>query len=1098
MAPPETKSPKVVAPTLEPAGFFALRTPLLPFDELSAFGAGLHAVAATPADLPAALAADRQLLRQRLRALVARPEVLEALFIASPSLEESLPAWHEAPESERGQKVERSLVRYLTRMSARATPFGLFAGCSVGRLGATTELVIAARDRYRRHTRLDGDYLSALTDALQRDPELRRALTFRTSSSLYRTGQRMRYVEGIVSGKERTRSYRLVDLEPSEALTATLERATGGARLDALAEALVAGDADGDITRADADEFIAELVDAQILVADLAPQVTGAEPIYDLIAQLRAADSAAAAPLEDVRRALATLDASPLGASPSAYRDAAGHLTPLPVAAELARLFQVDLTKPAPEATLGPQPIAELTRVLELQRRLTTRHPSAALQRFRTAFAGRYEARQVPLAEVLDEDHGIGFDRTEGPSAEVSPLLEGIAFGGPAGASPPSLPPIDKLTTLLFLKVDEALRADAEEIVLSEAELESCFVKDPPPLASSFALMGTLAAASAEALAAGDYRVWLQYCTGPSGANILGRFCHGDEELTALVRDHLRAEEAQRPDAIFAELVHLPQGRIGNILLRPLLREHEISFLGRSGAPVERQIQLDDLLVSIEDGRIVLRSRRLGKEIIPRLTSAHAFSNPGNLGVYQFLCALQQQDGELPGFDWGVLETKRYLPRVRVGQVVLKAQRWRVRKPDLTPLEEARSAAERFTAVQALRASHRLPRWVAVTDADNVLPIDLDNSLAVDTFVQLVKQRPHVVLTELFGQNELCARGPEGAFVHELVIPMLVRGPAAQPTAATSPPATRPARHSPAARTARHSIARSLPPGSDWLYAKLYCGTADADRVLRDAIAPLATQLRDAGVVDHWFFIRYADPDFHLRLRLHGDPEQLLGGVYPLVCRAFAAELAGGLAWKLQLDTYERELERYGGDWGMPLAEQLFAADSEAVLAIVATLAGAAGAEARWKLTLRGIDQLLDDVGLSLPEKLQLMSGLRDGFASELTGGAALDRQLGDRYRKERTQLETLLDRSRDAGSDYEPGFAAFAARSARIAPIAAALRAHAAAGRLTTSLAELAGSFVHMHANRMFRGAARAQELVLYDFLTRLYQGRIAREKSR
>lgn len=48
-----------------------------------------------------ALAADQQLLRHRLRTLLARPEVREAIFLASPSLEEALPHWLQYPESER-------------------------------------------------------------------------------------------------------------------------------------------------------------------------------------------------------------------------------------------------------------------------------------------------------------------------------------------------------------------------------------------------------------------------------------------------------------------------------------------------------------------------------------------------------------------------------------------------------------------------------------------------------------------------------------------------------------------------------------------------------------------------------------------------------------------------------------------------------------------------------------------------------------------------------------------------------------------------------------------------------------------------------------
>src|SRR5437867_12851768 len=135
-----------------PSGFFALRTPLLPFDELLAWSDGLEAALAgdDPARLQAACKADGMRLRHQLRDIYARPEVREALFVASPDLEERFEVWLREPESEWGQKIERALVRYFARMAGRATPFGLFAGCSVGILGAETKLVLAERARYRR------------------------------------------------------------------------------------------------------------------------------------------------------------------------------------------------------------------------------------------------------------------------------------------------------------------------------------------------------------------------------------------------------------------------------------------------------------------------------------------------------------------------------------------------------------------------------------------------------------------------------------------------------------------------------------------------------------------------------------------------------------------------------------------------------------------------------------------------------------------------------------------------------------------------------------------------------------------------------------
>src|SRR6185436_17553588 len=162
------------------------------------------------------------------------------------------------------------------------------------------------------------------------------------------------------------------------------------------------------------------------------------------------------------------------------------------------------------------------------------------------------------------------------------------------------------------------------------------------------------------------------------------------------------------------------------------------------------------------------------------------------------------------------------------------------------------------------------------------------------------------------------AHGPEGRFAHELIVPF-VRS-AAPPTRATTP-----------APIQKTHIARRSPPGSEWLYAKIYCGTTSADRVLVNVVAPVIRAANEQGWIDGWFFIRYADPEPHLRVRLHGDPAVLHSSVAPALNAALALE---SHAWRVQLDTYEREIERYGGDEGMLMAERIFHVDSDYALAL--------------------------------------------------------------------------------------------------------------------------------------------------------------------
>ena len=123
------------------------------------------------------------------------------------------------------------------------------------------------------------------------------------------------------------------------------------------------------------------------------------------------------------------------------------------------------------------------------------------------------------------------------------------------------------------------------------------------------------------------------------------------------------------------------------------------------------------------------------------------------------------------------------------------------------------------------------------------------------------------------------------------------------------------------------------------------------------------------------------------------------------------------------------------------------------------------------------------------------MGQARASFAAEFRVDLNLRRQLGDLYRKERKDLERLLSANADGVS--APGLAVLRQRSKRWAPAIKALREAEAASRLTLPLTGLASSLLHMHANRLLRSAARAQEMVLYDFLARLYESRSARSRG-
>ncbi len=1085
------------------SGFFVLRTPLFPGETIESWTAGLQGprwlekIRAEPGRevdgeaLAAAVEDDGRILRDRLADVLADPEVYEALLVASPFMVDGLEAWRRDSNSKKGKAAEPSLVRYFLRMASRCTPFGLMAGCSLGTLGAESSLELGPKSGFCRHSRLDMYYVCRLVAALELDADLRGTLRYWPNSSLYQAGGRLRYAEGRWDGDHL--EYHLVAVDSDAYLEQVLAQAADGATLGELARRLVSFDPEIDM--AEAADFLHQLVDSQLLISEMVPRLTGDEPIHGLIASLEEhpAGRTAAETLRSVRRQLSELDDRGFGTSTETYDEIARQLEGLPGPIELQRLFQVDITKPAPELRLGSAEVAEILRGASvLHHLLGPPDPSAEgiLARFSRRFRERYqEGQTVPLVDVLDEELGIGFFRSPEVGAEPNELIRGMEFDPPTSKS--SEESWRPQHGMLLGKVAAAITQGEREISLSSEDLESLPVDDLPPMPDTFYALATIASAVDESESVADegrHEIHLSAVAGPSGARILGRFCHSDPRLREQVEEHLRTEESMRPDAVFAELVHLPDGRPGNILLRPVLRSYEIPFLGRGGAPADRQLPVTDLEVTVSGGRIELSSKRLGCRVEPRLTTAHSVGR-ANHGLYAFLWSLQMQGiRDRMSWSWGPLATMPFLPRVRVGRCILSRARWRLEGREIRRLFALEGTA-RFRAVARWMNERGLPRRVLFVDRDKHLIVDFANVLAVNAFLTMVRKYSVVTLEELRPAPEkFVVDGPGGRFAGEIVVPFERRR---EPEPAI-------ARKERVAPRRVAGFVRSFPPGSEWLFAKLYTGTATADRVLKDLVGPLATKALGEKIASRWFFVRYGDPRWHLRVRFLGRPERLWSDLLPELRARAAPWLEDGRIWSFRLDTYEREVERYGGPDGIELAEILAHHDSESVIRILDLLEYEAGTEVRWRLLLWSMARWLSDLGFETERQIAIFERMSQRYRREFGGGKVLRGQLAQRLRKFRRELEALLEAGPGSDHPLAPGLQLLDERSRRWQSTLESLRRAAWEGRLTRSLEELAPSYLHMSANRILRAAGRPQELVVTDFLSRLLRSRLARSRAR
>jgi thiopeptide-type bacteriocin biosynthesis protein len=802
-----------------------------------------------------------------------------------------------------------------------------------------------------------------------------------------------------------------------------------------------------------------------------------------------------AAALRVLDSGLRSLDARGLGVPPAAYDKLVQSAEQLPAEFHPGRLVQVDVIRPTVSALLDEQLTRQILVAVQLLHSICDHSEIASLRQFKDEFAERYQEREIPLLEALDDEAGIGFEAADNPTAE--PLIAGISFypaeDVPSDETPPQGSPLQ-------LRLQE-MEANGKTILELDAKLVSELrVDSARPLPNAFAVLGACFRAHGQ-----DDGFHLQSVYGPSGANWLARFCHASPRLTELVEAHLRSEEASHDgSAVFAEIAHLPEGRVGNVVSRPALRRYEIPFLTTSGIPRDARLPLADLTLSLLSGRLVLRSQRLGREVLPRLSSAHDFSSPRNLKLYKFLCLLQHQDvtPEL-AWSWGPLERERFLPRVVLGNIVLSLARWTIHAAGARELLQGQGE-HRLRRLQEWRLAVKVPRFVYIAEGDNNLLIDFEAALSLEAFFDHLRKQSSAVLVEMFPRPEaLPVSGPGGMFVHEMVVPF-VRNRNLKTQPGTADPPGNAALRSDSAEPANVPVGAITvsKAGQDWLFAKIYCSPSHADRLLTELVPALLREVAGTAVTTKWFFTRYADPHWHLRLRFHGDPDALGAQVLPLLQRRVDVEQGRGTVWRFELDGYEPEVDRYGGPLAIHLAEELFHLDSELCLKLLQLVAGDFSTDLRWQLAFCGVDCLLTALGLKLDEKRTFAADVARWGERDFVVDEDYRRKVARRFRDYRHLLGSLLTEVEDGSrmdSANVPGQAlnALASYSAGVRLLRDQLEEVRTQGKLTRTIPDLASSLVHMHLNRMFRSRHREQEAVLCELLNRTYAAGIGRNRN-
>lgn len=282
--------------------------------------------------------------------------------------------------------------------------------------------------------------------------------------------------------------------------------------------------------------------------------------------------------------------------------------------------------------------------------------------------------------------------------------------------------------------------------------------------------------------------------------------------------------------------------------------------------------------------------------------------------------------------------------------------------------------------------------------------------------------------------------------------------------------------------------------GDEWLYYKLYCGQRMADIILTETIKPLVQKFTKQKLIKKWFFIRYNDPDFHLRIRFQIINIEDIGLIILEINKAIKRYIKEDIIYKVQTDTYVRELERYGINT-IEISEDLFYEESEMLLKV---LDHVKDEDTFFLFILKVIDQQLDYFKLSLEEKLNFVTINAGAYEEEFQVNNMFYKKLNKKYRDLNKEMHLFFDSSSKRKDNFKFLNQILNNKNEQSRILAKKILNFAKRGTLQVSLNSLVSSYIHMFINRSFRTKQRFYELVIYCFLKNYYKSCVFIQKNK
>ena len=951
----------------------------------------------------------------------------------------SSPHFYNEIKNENKIKSNYAVLKYYSRACNRCTPFGIFAGNLIINTNSDNNHETAIIDDYDEIIRLDSALVYKLLHFF--DNSIRNDCRYFSNTSAYEIVGQIRYIDYILN-ENGFRAYKLSAINANPILKEIIKQGRSARTIQEYIDIVLK--VFPDFSNAEVESYLVELIEANFLRSEIdyfsIGDRTTEEALVDFFKQKSKQKE-----YIFIKNILDDISAIP---TIKDYRSKLYHYTNLINGLKnnfkSKSYFHHDVYfKTKQKFSLNNKQKKLIQQGYEVIQLLKDNDIStnSRLQTFTQAFYEKYENNPVSLTEALDVEIGIGYGNLlKNSNIGRNPLIEGLHIFSNINQDSSTL----KWNNRDNFFINKIKSTNNKIVILSQNDL-MFFKKDE----NKKEILNTPTTTLKCSIYKNDNKdVIHMISVNGSASKIIGRFTN-NEDIKVLAKEITEYEQVFFKNHTLAEIIHIPENKIGNIVQRNIKREAEIPYL--SNPTNSNSIFVDNLYLQYINGTLNIFDKITKKNIIPIFSNAFNSQYPSNLPIIDFLLDVQDQYNIKNNAYLNVekyLKFYNHIPRFQyLDNIILSLEMWRLTIDDFINCN---------SDIDEYIKSLKVPRFFYIVEDDNTLLIDSGNNEMREILLSELKKKKELIITEFLDESfsSVFKNDLSKSFSNEIIIPVKLNS----------------------RESASHinnfkltKIKQEFFPNSEWIYYKIIVAQNFSNELIIELIN-YCEHLKSENIIETFFYIKYFSPDFHIRLRIRSK-NTFQQHIYNNIDKILKKYISKKIISKVQIDTYCRELARYGYE-KITLFEDIFQGDSILCKAILKKTIS--DENSLWKYTISSILGYCKLLGLVDEQLVDFSTKMYKNLSNEFYHNSNTNKEYNFRYK---TIEKEIIEIIKDEKNKYNSFFIS------NIASIKEDTILYLKKRSNEENFYYL-DSIIHMHIIRTVNSQNRFYEMLMYFFL--------------